>query len=281
MNVPGHLKEAIDVIVVNCIAKAERHFGRKYNAIRVEYEVRGRKGGYAMGDEYINLNPVLLVENTTEYLEQVVPHEVAHCIDSANGDNQRPEGVRFTRSGRMRRMKRSVHGPTWKRIMVLFGCDPDQRCHQMDTTNSAVRTKTKYEYQCLSCKQSIFVSSVRHNKQRRHALEHPGSSFYTCKRCGRTRGTLKFIANRGQVSFEQAREASKKGPVRFTADHIPPHMLPPKVREDVGLSFQERGRKVFGMYQHLGRQLCIRKMVEIGIKDTTASTYYQNFRSGK
>lgn len=281
--ISADIRKRVDAIVLICIAKAEKHFGRKYNAINVQYNVRGRKGGHAIGDNHIDLNPILFMENQEEYFTQVVPHEVAHCIDSANGDNRRAEGmagIRFNRNGRMRRAKRSIHGPTWQHIMRVFGLEPD-RTHCMDTTNAAVRTKTKYEYKCVKCSKSYFVSSVRHNKQRRAALTNPGGSYYTCTRCGRREGALVFVANRGQVSFEQAREASKTLPTKFTFDHIPPHKLPPKLREEVGLSNVERARKIYGMYNHLGRGVCISKMVDIGLKSTTASTYYQNFRSGK
>lgn len=282
MFIPTETRAKVENEVKRYTSLAVKHFGKHYNVPVVKFDVRGRVAGYAEGTHTVRFNPVLFMENQAEYFGETIAHEVAHCIDTANGDN-RSEGVRIDRRGRIRRAKRSIHGDSWKFIMRrVFGVEPE-RTHCMDTTNAAVRTKTKYEYRCTSCKKSLFVSSVRHNKQRRHALNNPGKSFYTCKSCGRQRGALVFVANRGQVSIEQARAAStqQNTPTKFTFDHIPPHKLPPALKAEVGLSNMDRARKIYGMFNHLGRGVCIRKMVEIGLKETTSSTYYQNFRSGK
>lgn len=280
MNVPVEMRARVENEVKRYVNLAIKKTGRHYNVPLVHFDLRGRAAGMAYGTYKVSFNPILLMENPDEYFGETIAHEVAHCIDTANGDNQ-SVGIRMDRYGQIHRAKRKIHGPSWQHIMRnIFGVEPE-RTHQMDTTNAQVRVKTKYEYQCTSCQMSMFVSSVRHNKQHRHAIAHPGASFYTCRRCGRERGKLKFIANRGQVSFEQAREAAKqKAPAKVTADHIPPQAQPP-TRVESSPSLVDRARKIYKLYSGIGRQTTIAKMVEIGIKQTTASTYYQNFKSGK
>ena len=281
MHVPVELRAKVESEVKRYVGLAVKAFGKHYNVPLVKFDLRGRTAGVAMGTHTVNFNPILFMENQAEYFGETIAHEVAHCIDCANGDNNRiePWNIFMNR----RRSKRSIHGPTWKHIMRnVFGVEPE-RTHDMDTTNAAVRTKTKYEYQCLSCKKSLFVSSVRHNKQRRHELMNPGASFYTCKRCGRTNGKLRFIANRGQVSFEQARAAAQqKAPVRFTDEHIPPSKLPPALKAKVAataVSSKDLAIAIMARYGgHLTRGQFIVRAVEAGMKETTASTYYAQLR---
>jgi SprT protein len=271
--VPAHLKARLEQKVLECVLKASKHFGRNYTTPYIRYDVRGRVGGYAHGTEFINLNPILLMENVEEYVNQVVPHEIAHCIDTANGDNRRTGGIVFTRSGKMRRSKRSIHGPSWRAIMHVFGCDAD-RTHNMDTSNAQVKTKTKYEYKCRACNKAIFVSSVRHNKQQRSLMLY-GRGEYWCAKCGPD-GQLEFVANRGKVSFDQARQAALQPKPSY-----PPVPVASQYDPKPEVSNVNRARKLYGMYGMLGRGVFIRKCVEAGLKETTASTYYQNFRSGK
>jgi SprT protein len=276
------MRARVENEVKRYVALATKKTGRHYNVPLVKFDLRGRTAGVARGTHTVDFNPILLMENPEEYFGETIAHEVAHCIDTANGDNQ-SEGIRFDRYGRMRRAKRSIHGPSWKHIMRnIFGVEP-QRTHDMDTTNAQVRVKTKFEYQCKCCNKSLFVSSVRHNKQRRYELMNPGKSFYTCKRCGRERGQLRFIANRGQVSYEQAREAAQqKTPVRFTDEHIPPSKLPPALKQKVmdgTRSSKDIAVGIMARYGgHLTRGQFIVRAVEAGMKETTASTYYAQLR---
>jgi SprT protein len=201
MYVPQAIKDRCEQSLRRFIGIAEARFGRAYTVPVIEYTDRGKRAGYAQGENLINLNPVLLMENVEEFVNQVVPHELAHCIDTANGGNRRVFG-----------MKRSIHGPSWKAIMRLFGCDA-LRCHSMDTSNAQVRTKTKYEYRCECCSKTYILSSVRHNRQQQWNQVNPGKSFYFCKTCGPT-GTLTLMANHGKVSVVEARKLAANNPMQ-------------------------------------------------------------------
>lgn len=252
MKIPESIENQVREIVRQCVEKASKHFGKQYIVPNVLFNVRGRMGGCARGDYLVNFNPILLMENQEEYFKQVIPHEVAHCIDAANGrDIQYQAGYR---------LKRSIHGPSWKRIMRLFGCEPT-RCHQMNTTNAAVRIKTKYEYYCRGCNRTYFMGPVRHKKQQHHA-SLTGCSFYTCNKCGRERGTLAFVANRGKVSLRDFREEQQ----------------PAQTQNNFTGSNYELARRIFYYGGAKDRQAFIAQAVAEGMKPTTASTYYASLK---
>jgi len=98
-----------------------------------------------------------------------VTHEFAHLVDGIVYPQTRNRGWG---------QKRSVHGPTWKRVMILFGATPS-RCHSYDTTNSKVRTKAKHVYVCR-CGGEMSLGPVRHRKMQ------SGVSYWMRghKRCG-------------------------------------------------------------------------------------------------
>lgn len=87
----------------------------------VSFDLRGKKGGQAfLRKNHIRLNSVLLTENTEEFIEKTVGHEVAHLATHT----KHGEGV-------------APHGEEWQAMMRAFGLEP-LRCHRYDTTNSAV-----------------------------------------------------------------------------------------------------------------------------------------------
>ncbi len=241
MKIPLHIEQRIFEIVHECVKKASAHFNKGYVVPEIRFDVRGRRGGYAQRDRLINFNPILLMENQEEYFNQVVPHEVAHCIDYANGRG------------------RSIHGPSWKAIMRLFGCEPD-RCHNMDTSNAAIYTRAKFEYKCTGCDRLYLVSSVRHGRQQQYNITNPGVSFYHCMTCGRDKGGLVFITNHGQANTKE----------------VPVQQLLPKP-EFMG-SNVELARRIFYYGNITNRQSFITKAVAEGMKASTASTYYAQLK---
>lgn len=121
----------------------------------VTYHVRGTKAGAAYPTQNeIRLNPQLLLENPEEFLQQVVPHELAHLLV-------------YQLFGRVK-----PHGIEWQNMMTgLFGL-PAHTCHRFDT--SSVQGKT-FPYQC-GCQ--IHQLSIR-----RHQRVQRGSASYFCRKC--------------------------------------------------------------------------------------------------
>ena len=134
---------------------AEQHFNRRFPMPTLNYQVRGVKAGVAyLQQNEIRLNPVLLQENSAEFIEQVVLHELAHLIT-------------FQVYGRVK-----PHGAEWQKVMNEVFQLPADTCHQFDV--SSVQGQT-YAYQC-GC-QTHQLSLRRHNKIQRQQAQ------YFCRKC--------------------------------------------------------------------------------------------------
>jgi len=150
-----HLKMQVQRKLNACLQKSERFFDRTFTAPTVTYEVRGLKAGVAyLQKNTIKFNRTLLLENPTEFVNQVVPHELAHLIV-------------YQLFGRVK-----PHGEEWQSVMTKVFQLPAETCHRFDVTS--VQGKT-FAYRC-GCR--IHRLSVRrHNKiQRERAV-------YLCQIC--------------------------------------------------------------------------------------------------
>ena len=95
---------------------------------------------------YLNFNLPLAMENQDDFLNQTVPHEVAHLI--ADYFFQACCG----------------HDARWQSVMIRLGKEP-MRCHHMAVENHRhERTVTRHEIICKSCGRVYKVSSIYMNK---------------------------------------------------------------------------------------------------------------------
>jgi SprT protein len=129
----------------------------------LDFSLRGTMGGaYSPAKHTVKVNLVLLSENFEDYLEQTIPHELAHgFVRHKWGNSYRGRVVRS-------------HGREWKSVMRALGKEPT-RCHSYDVDNARVRRVAKqYRYAC-AC-QEFELTSIRHNRIR-------DAKTYSCKRC--------------------------------------------------------------------------------------------------
>lgn len=151
--------------VVECITKLEKHYNIKLHRPKLLFEKRGTVAAVANSDNwYININPVLLNENTDDFIENTVPHEVAHlACDRVYPGECDP---------------RAAHGPRWKELMDVLGAKAET-FHRYDVTNSRVpRTNTVYRYACSGCNKTFDVGLRRHTR----LIANPASFWHT--KCG-------------------------------------------------------------------------------------------------
>lgn len=158
--IPASIKDRVEDVVRATMRRAEIELG--YKPLRfpnIEYTLRGTTAGTAHSGKWeININPVLLIENIEDMLDQTIPHEVAHLIaDRVYGHTIKP------------------HGKEWKSVMVALGKRPD-RCHSYDVANARVRQKSRYRYTC-KCDQGVHCGPTVHNRVQNNRSEH------RCKRC--------------------------------------------------------------------------------------------------
>lgn len=156
-----HLNLQILRKLKSCIQIAEQYFQRTFVMPELDYKLRGVKAGVAfLQQNRISLNRTLLLQNQQIFIEQTVPHELAHLIV-------------YQVFGRVK-----PHGKEWQFVMEeLFNCKASIY-HQFDV--SQVQQK-RFTYQC-QCQQHQ-LSIRRHNKVQR------GEVAYFCLNC---KGKLMF-----------------------------------------------------------------------------------------
>ncbi|HDR1021064.1 TPA: SprT family zinc-dependent metalloprotease [Pasteurella multocida] len=150
-----HLKMQVQRKLHQCLQVAEAYFHRQFSIPNINYKVRGMKAGIAyLQHNEIRLNPILLLENSEEFIGEVVPHELAHLLV-------------YQLFGRVK-----PHGKEWKNIMQnVFHLEP-QIYHQFDTSNVV---KSVFPYEC-GCK-------VHYLTIRRHNNIQNGQIMCFCKEC--------------------------------------------------------------------------------------------------
>ena len=138
------------------LTNANRKLERRYAEPTLVYQQRGTSAGTAwLEKNEIRLNPVLLLENQREFIDEVVPHELAHLLV-------------WQRFGRV-----APHGKEWKWMMESVLGVPARRTHRFEL--ASVRQNT-FPYRCRCQQHQLTVR--RHNRVVR------GEATYRCVRCG-------------------------------------------------------------------------------------------------
>ena len=152
------MPEHIHLAVEACFQKAEAFFKTSFPRPEVSFKLRGQKAGVAhITENKLRFNPVLYAQNRDDFLQQTVPHEVAHL-------------VAYKQFG----LKIAPHGQEWQLIMRgIYGLEP-KRCHDYAITP---RASKQYQYVCKCPTANEFALSAR-----RHGLILKGRG-YICKRC--------------------------------------------------------------------------------------------------
>ncbi|NMH58630.1 SprT family zinc-dependent metalloprotease [Alteromonas ponticola] len=162
----------IDAVHQRCeqlVHQASTFFKHPFPTPTITFNRSGKNAGTAfLQQNRINFHPILLVENWQEYINQVVPHEVAHLVV-------------YQQYGRRRQLKtglfskRSVtvkpHGVEWQHVMEDVFQTRALTTHNFDISSLGIRT-VSYACQC----QTVELTVRRHNRILRGAR-------YCCKRC--------------------------------------------------------------------------------------------------
>jgi len=136
---------------------AENIFNHSFKIPEIDWSLKGRKAGQAWHSKNkIRLNYKLALENLNDFVNQVVPHEVAHLIvKEIYGYSTKP------------------HGREWQATMKKLGLRPE-RCHSFDTKNTIVKIHKKFIYKC-SCGTHKVGKKVHRNLQ--------SGAEYKCSSC--------------------------------------------------------------------------------------------------
>jgi len=156
-------RKAIEAIE-DCVKLGNSLFNCNMPTPKADFSITGRVGGkYSSSTHSVMVNPILFSENVIDYLQNAIPHEVAHA---------------FQRHiyGHYKGFKRVMpHGVEWKNIMIALGKTPS-RCHNYDTSNASSRTRNvarDYTYVC-DCR-THHLTSIKHNR-----IQSNKSSYRCC-----------------------------------------------------------------------------------------------------
>ncbi|EJR0220844.1 SprT family zinc-dependent metalloprotease [Raoultella planticola] len=154
--IPIAIQQAIMRSLREKLAQANLRLGRQYPEPSLAYQQRGTSAGTAwLEKNEIRLNPVLLLENQQAFIDEVVPHELAHLLV-------------WKHFGRV-----APHGKEWKWMMESVLGVAARRTHRFEL--DSVRQNT-FPYRCQCQQHQLTVR--RHNRVVR------GEATYRCVRCG-------------------------------------------------------------------------------------------------
>lgn len=139
------------------IAYANTKFGLSLNPV-IKY-CTGTSAGWARGISELKFNTILAQENRSIFHE-TIKHEVAHLVVNAMYNYNNNRFVRTVKS----------HGKEFMNTVRELGGNPS-RYHNMDLTNSRVRTTKIYQAHC-PCQVHMVTKKTMEKL-----------AFYVCKKC--------------------------------------------------------------------------------------------------
>jgi|LakMenE18May11ns_1017448.scaffolds.fasta_scaffold9959282_11 SprT protein len=131
--------------IKQCLSIARRKIKKDLPYEGVKFFHKSTDAGYVIASENncVYLNHDLFRKNKKRFLDEIIPHEVAHLVAEALSPRESP------------------HGGTWKIVMQsVFSLKPE-RCHSMETKGIG-RTTQKFLYICACQKHEVGI--IRHNK---------------------------------------------------------------------------------------------------------------------
>ncbi len=170
VRVPIYLQQKVMHTLREKLHLAQQKLEKTFPEPTVNYKQRGTTAGSAYLKEWeIRLNSILLIENGDLFIEQVIPHELAHLLVYRM----------FGRQGI------APHGHEWKWMMEQILEVPANRTHHFAVSSVKSRTFTYY----CACTTSHELTIRRHNKVVR------GENQYLCRKCGEVlKQTISLVA---------------------------------------------------------------------------------------
>lgn len=141
---PAALRLKARECIAAYVQKANERLGAQLPMPTCSFDLRGKTAGKALSGRrgrgtgpglsaqpvlHVQLNSVLFQENVQSFLQDTIPHEVAHLVTR----QLYGRGV-------------ASHGPEWQRVMRTLGVEP-RRTHQYDVSNAAVASRL-YRFSC-------------------------------------------------------------------------------------------------------------------------------------
>ncbi len=121
LRIPIALQQGVMQCLRAKLAQAGEYFDCTFPEPAISFQQRGTSAGTAWLERWeIRLNPQLLLENQQRFIDEVVPHELAHLLV-------------YRQFGRV-----APHGREWRWMMMTVLQTPARRTHEYDL--AAVRS---------------------------------------------------------------------------------------------------------------------------------------------
>lgn len=164
--IPIALQQQVEQQLQTKLRLANQQLTRHYPLPQLNYQQTGTIAGSAHYAAWlIKLNGILLLENSQAFIEQVIPHELAHLLTFAEFGQVAP------------------HGKQWRWMMEQILQVPAKRTHHFAIDNVKRRHYQRFSYHC-QC-QTHQLTRYRHQ---RILL---GQVCYHCRRC---KSPLRYLA---------------------------------------------------------------------------------------
>ena len=151
--IPIYLHNQVLACLRTHLTQANNILNTNYKEPKVSYKPKGSVAGCAFLSRWeIQLNSIMLNENGEKFINEVVPHELAHLIT-------------FQKFGKVK-----PHGQEWQYIMSEIMKKEPKVTHNFNIK------RNEYVYIC-NC-QEHYLSPIRHNKIRKN------KTSYQCRKCG-------------------------------------------------------------------------------------------------
>lgn len=151
--IPIYLHNQVLACLRTHLTQANNILNTNYKEPKVSYKPKGSVAGCAFLTRWeIQLNSIMLNENGEKFINEVVPHELAHLIT-------------FQKFGKVK-----PHGQEWQYIMSEIMKKIPKVTHNFNIK------RNEYVYIC-NC-QEHYLSPIRHNKIRKN------KTSYQCRKCG-------------------------------------------------------------------------------------------------
>jgi len=155
--VPIQLHNNVIACLRHYLSIASQFFNQLFDEPELIYRKKGSIAGSALLQKWqIQLNINMLLENKVQFINDVIPHELAHLIA-------------YKKFGRVK-----PHGKEWQTIMEqVFHLDA-KRTHCFNLPQHLIQNRYHYYCEC----QNHLLTNIRHQKVQRNQAQ------YYCKHCG-------------------------------------------------------------------------------------------------
>lgn len=158
LRVPILLHNNVIACLRQHLSVANQFFDTIFGEPQIVYRKKGSIAGSALLDKWqIQLNLDMLLENTHQFIEEVIPHELAHLIAYKQF------------GGRI-----APHGKEWQMVMEQVFHSDARRTHSFNLPEPSKQNRYRYHCQC----QEHLLTKIRHQKIQRQQTQ------YYCKKCG-------------------------------------------------------------------------------------------------